>query len=277
MKSMDSLFSFGSVQAGRRQALRAGAALTLLAALPLAAQARLAIATAINRTARNRALSQRIAKAYAQLQLGILPDRARDVLTTARQLVRNGFKEMGQHEWPADIGKLLAQLQQESDKLDSLVTQAPTKDGVLQVSAQADRMLDAANTATLALEKLAQAGTAKLVNEAGHQRWLSQRLAKNYNLRAISPEDKALREQLQADAQAFRHGMDMLAKAPISTPAIRTQLELAQGQWMFFDAALQRPADTRGLEAVATTSERLIEVTNQLTDLYEVALKEVLG
>lgn len=277
MKSFESLFSSAPAQTGRRQALRAGAALTLLAALPLAAQARLAIATAINRTARNRALSQRIAKAYAQLQLGVLPDRARDVLTNARQLVRAGFKEMGQHEWPADIGKLLAQLHGEADKLDSLVSQLPTKESVLQVSAQADRMLDAANSATVALEKLAQAGTTKLVNEAGRQRLLSQRLAKNYNLRAISPEDKALREALAADTQDFRRGMDMLAKAPVSTPAIRAQLELAQGQWMFFDAALQRPADHRGLEAVATTSERLVEVTNQLTDLYEAALKEVLG
>ncbi len=62
-----------------------------------------------------------------------------------------------------------------------------------------------------------------------------------------------------------------------ATPAIRTQLDLAQGQWVFFDAALQRQTDKRGLEAVATTSERLLEVMNRLTDLYEVALKDVLG
>lgn len=271
------LLPLSSSSASRRQALRAAAALGLMAVLPLSAQARLALSSAINRTARNRALSQRIAKAYAQLFLGVFPDRAREVINTARQLVRAGFDEMAQQEWPADVAKLLVELRSQSDRLDALIVQAPTKDSVVQVAVQADRMLDAANAATLALEKLSQAGTAKLVNLAGRERMLSQRMAKNYNLQAVHPDSKAVRDILASDALEFKRGLDELGKAPISTPAIRTQLELAQGQWVFFDAALQRQADARGLEAVATTSERLLEVTNRLTDLYELALKEVLG
>ena len=63
----------------------------------------------------------------------------------------------------------------------------------------------------------------------------------------------------------------------VSTPAIRSELELADSQWLFFDAALRRPADDAGLNAVATTSERLLGVMDKLTSLYEAALREVLG
>ena len=42
-------------------------------------------------------------------------------------------------------------------------------------------------------------------------------------------------------------------------------------------SALQRQPDARGLEAVATTSERLLEVMDRLTGLYEAALRDVLG
>lgn len=263
--------------ASRRQALRTVAGVALMAALPLSAQARLALSTAINRTARFRALSQRMAKAYAQLFLGVLPDLAREVLTTARQLVHSGFYELDQHEWPADVAKLLAEVRAQSGRLEALTAQTPTKELVAQVAVQSDRMMDAANAATLALEKLAQGGTAKLVNLAGRQRMLTQRMAKNYNLQAPGLDSKTARDLLGADAQEFKRALDELGKAPISTPAIRTQLDLAQGQWVFFDAALQRQTDKRGLEAVATTSERLLEVMNRLTDLYEVALKDVLG
>ena len=71
--------------------------------------------------------------------------------------------------------------------------------------------------------------------------------------------------------------LDTLAAAPISTPAIRNELELGRGQWLFFESALQRKPDDKALETVATTSERLLEVLERLTDLYDVALKEVLG
>ncbi len=61
------------------------------------------------------------------------------------------------------------------------------------------------------------------------------------------------------------------------TPAIRDELALGDSQWVFFSSALQRKADARGLADIATTSERLLEVTDRLTGLYDAALKQVLG
>ena len=59
--------------------------------------------------------------------------------------------------------------------------------------------------------------------------------------------------------------------------AIRAELELASSQWLFFLSALHRTADEAALNTVATTSERLLEVMNRLTGLYEAALREALG
>ena len=115
------------------------------------------------------------------------------------------------------------------------------------------------------------------VNKAGRQRMLSQRLAKNYGLVAAGLDSRPLREQIAGDAEEFQRAMAQLAGAPLSTPAIRTTLELGQGQWVFFDMAIKRQPNARGLEDVATTSERLLEVMDSLTALYEVALQDVLG
>jgi hypothetical protein len=47
--------------------------------LPLLAQGRPALSTAINRAGRMRALSQRMSKAYAQGALGVMPERAQPI------------------------------------------------------------------------------------------------------------------------------------------------------------------------------------------------------
>jgi hypothetical protein len=75
----------------KRRLLQA-TALLALAPAARSAQPQIALATAINRTARFRALSQRCAKGYTQMFLNVLPDNAHDVLLTTRQLIqpRNG-------------------------------------------------------------------------------------------------------------------------------------------------------------------------------------------
>ncbi len=260
----------------RRATLQTLAAV-LLAPAFLPAHAQLAVSTAINRTARFRALSQRIAKSYCQLHLRTLPTQAQSTLNAARQLVGAGFADLARVQWPAELAQQVADIRRQSDLLDTLLVVPPTRESVAAVAAQSERMLAASQLATQAFETFAKAGTARLVNTAGLQRALSQRLAKNYFLLAANLEGKHTREEMQKDSADFRQALAQLAAAPVSTPAIRNELALGEAQWVFFDAALQRKADERGLETVATTSERLLEVMDRLTGLYDAALKEVLG
>lgn len=260
-----------------RRAVLQTVAVALLAPTLSTAQAQLALSTAINRAARFRALSQRIAKVYCQIHLNVLPDQARTVLTTARQAVRSGFEDLAKVQWPADLLKQVAEIQKQADALEALLVMPPTRESVVAVAAQSDKMMAASQAATEAFEKFAKLGSAKLVNMAGRQRALSQRMAKNYFLVAAKLESKGTQEQMKADAAEFRQAMATLTAAPVSTPAIRNELALGDSQWLFFDGALQRKPDDRGLETVATTSERMLEVMERLTGLYDAALKEVLG
>lgn len=263
-------------QPTRRRVLQ-GATLALLLPAAYPAEAQLSMATAINRTARFRALSQRCAKAYAQVFLDVLPDSARDVLASAQRLIQVGFEDLARAQFSGANAQHLAVVRQESSVLSQMLAAAPTMQGVLSVSQQADRMMSAANKATEALEGQAKLPSAKLVNLAGRQRMLSQRLAKNYFLLAAGAEPKALREQVTADRKAFVDALATLGEAPISTTSIRNELALAQQQWVLFDSALGRKPDANGLTTVATTSERVLEVMNNLAAMYESALKDLLG
>ncbi|HSV47584.1 MAG TPA: type IV pili methyl-accepting chemotaxis transducer N-terminal domain-containing protein [Ramlibacter sp.] len=260
----------------KRNALKLIVGITLV---PLAqgASAQISTATAINRAARFRALSQRCAKAYGQQLLEVMPDNAREIQATAQKLIQGGFEELGKAGFSADNARLLAAVQQDASALTVLLTRAPTRDGVVAVSGQADKMLAAANRLTEAIESGAKLGSAKLINLAGRQRMLSQRMAKNYFLVAAGLDAKPVREQLASDRVEFKQAVAQLHAAPISTPVIRNELQLAEAQWTFFEAAINRKPDADALRNVATTSERLLEVMNGLTVHYESALKDLLG
>lgn len=241
------------------------------------ANAEIALATAINRAARFRALSQRSTKAYAQIVLDVLPDNARQVLATAQRLITQGFDDLAQGGFSTDITQQIANTRVEATALITLLNQNPKREGIASVSAQADKMLAQANKTTEMLQAVGKSGNARLVNIAGKQRMLSQRMAKNYFLIAANITPGPAREQIDADRAEFKTALAILQKSPISTSAIRGDLELTAAQWFFFEAALNKSRDTQALKDMATTSERLLELTNSLTNQYEAALKDVLG
>lgn len=278
-------FSADATPCQRRVALQrvaAGVLLPTWATWATGAQAQMGLSGAINYAGWFRALSQRMAKAYCQQYLQVLPAAAVDVMGVARKMVQTGSGELARGmqsgQWPAEVGRQLAEVQKQFALLNQM-TSAPATTTALVAAAseQADRTLLIAQAVTEAIEKLAQAPSARLVNLAGRQRMLSQRLAKNYFLSAAKVDSKVVQAQLASDAADFREALQTLKAAPVSTSSIRNELELADSQWLFFESALRRPADDAGLNAVATTSERLLGVMDKLTGLYDAALREVLG
>lgn len=278
-------FSVDAVPCQRRVALQrvaAGVLLPTWATWATGAQAQMGLSGAINYAGWFRALSQRMAKAYCQQYLQVLPAAAVDVMGLARKMVQTGSGELARGmqsgQWPAEVGRQLAEVQKQFSLLNQM-TSAPATTTALVAAAseQADRTLLIAQAVTEAIEKMAQAPSARLVNLAGRQRMLSQRLAKNYFLSAAKVDSKVVQAQLASDAADFRQALQTLKAAPVSTSSIRNELELADSQWLFFESALRRAADDAGLNAVATTSERLLGVMDKLTGLYDAALREVLG
>lgn len=260
----------------RRQLLQ-GAAGALALPMAFGAQAQISLSTAINRTARFRALSQRCAKAYTQLHLDVLPENAREVLSTAQRLIQVGFEDLSRGNFGDTLSRHIALVQQEASALTRLLETPPSRPSINSVAVQSDRMLAAAQKATEMLEEGAKQTTARLVNIAGRQRMLSQRLARNYFLVAAGLDPKPLATQTASDMNEFKQALGTLAGAPVSTASIRNELQLAESQWMFFAGALHKKPEPEALRTVATTSERLLDVMNNLTNLYDGALKELLG
>lgn len=252
-------------------------ALASLGALPALAQTstNLPVSTAINRAGKMRAMSQRMSKAYVQATLNVLPERARDTMLVTQTIVTQGLKELSAGSPPADVLPLLNTLTRQGDALFSLTAGPVRSEAVADVVRHADAMLEDAERLTRAYEKSSTHQSARLVNAAGRQRMLSQRAARAYFMLASGKPQPDVRQQLDAARKGFAEGLDYLQASAVSTAHIRQELELAKGQWLFFEAALKRPAGPDSLHTIATTSERMYEVMDNLTGLYDTVVRDL--
>ena len=109
------------------------------------------------------------------------------------------------------------------------------------------------------------------INKAGRQRMLSQRMAKFYQALSWNVAPANGNTELEKARQEFVAALRELTSAPENTAAIKDELALGQQQWLFFENALTQRGGDRKTAAlnVATTSERLLEVMNTVTGLYE--------
>jgi hypothetical protein len=135
-----------------------------------------------------------------------------------------------------------------------------------RLDAQAEAMVAQANALVLALEASGLAAQVQVINVAGRQRMLSQRMAKLALLQALATDRKAAEALLAQTASEFEQGLAALAQAPLSSPQIRSLLERGDAAWRELRAAVPEAAQPGARMKVAAASEDLLEVFDRLTE-----------
>ena len=243
------------------------------AVLPVPVQAQVTdLNSAINKAGRGRMLSQRMAKAYLQLGQGIDTRRSRRVLDASIALFDRQLVELKNYAPSADTRATSLALEKASIAYkDVLVGMTPSRERAPDVLRLSDEVLALAHQLTAQFEALSGTPAGRLVNLAGRQRMLSQRMAKlhqalHWNLPAGKMHDDLVRARTE-----FAAAQTELEAAPVNTEQLKRDLRLASQQWFFFQDAL----DQKGLDPmvratnVASTSERILEMMEEVVSGYE--------
>jgi Type IV pili methyl-accepting chemotaxis transducer N-term len=242
-----------------------------LAGVPRLATAQvLSLGDAINKAGRQRMLSQRMGKAWLSLGQGIQADAARRVLDQSMGLFDRQLTELKAFAPVGDTRDTYVQLEAAwSDYKGLLVGAAPARDKAPAVLAQSGKVLALAHKGTGQLELQAAKPAGKLVNVAGRQRMLSQRMAQFYLANLWNVDGTTSLAELAKARGEFVPAQELLRSAPEASGEIKQELAVADSQWMFFDNALKsRDVTGKSASDVFVTSENLLQVMDRVTGMY---------
>jgi hypothetical protein len=228
---------------------------------------------AINKAGRQRMLSQRISKAYQALAHMVEAGSAQQVLDRSLALFDRQLVELKAFAPAPEIQETYVKLEAVWSEFKGVVVgSAPAKEHAAKVIQLDAAILALANQGTLQYERVSAKPLGKLVNIAGRQRMLSQRMAKFYLANAMKVDPQGSVAEIAKARAEFVAATELLRNAPETTPKIKEELALADGQWVFFNQGLQHldgaQQTPKLMSDVFVASENLLSVMDRITGLY---------
>ena len=227
---------------------------------------------AVNRSGQLRMLSQRIVKCYAQQVCGFEPQASGQALEDCIQRGDANLAILNRAISTDGYGELVERVASYWKELLAICAKPPDRDRLDILDDCAGQMLLAAETLTDFLGSSGLVPNLHILNVAGRQRMLSQQMTKLCFLLAVAPDVERV-ARLRALTGEFQVAMDHLAKLPLSSPKIQACLLPAIDEWARLRAELNRISEAEALRRVFDASERLLELTERLTDQYEQAMQ----
>lgn len=228
------------------------------------------LASPISLAGEQRMLSQRIAKLYSQIGLNVMPSVAVSQLILATRLFESNLAALQPAVADsAETARAYERLLREWQPMKTALAVAVSREAAEALARQAEATLVAAEHLTRVVEDKSKTINSHLVNLAGRQRMLSQRIANNYLLRSWGIESSAVREALASSVNDFSAGLAQLRARQDNTEALRRELEEVAQQWEWLQASLSVEGAGDYRLIVAESADAILEATDRITALYE--------
>ncbi len=226
---------------------------------------------AINMAGRQRMLSQRMAKSWLMLELGLLSRRSRLILQQSINLFDSQLADLEGRLVGTDTRCAQAELKSLWHPYRSLLDSVPSRKGALALFEINEELLGAAHRLTVSFEKVEGTSKGELVNLAGRARMLSQRMAKLYMFQRMGIRAASCRAELEQARAEFTTVLEKLAVVADSVPRIVAELAKVRIHWNRLEFAMALGCEgefSASVRKVFTASENLLQPTDKTVDLY---------
>lgn len=231
-----------------------------------------AIAREIVEAGNVRLQSQRMAKLYQQVGLGLNVPAATRQIEQAVAQTDDDLKRLERFARKPAIQRTYARSEAGWLELRAALQKPYSPAAAERVGQLAEVLTIHTGKLAMLIESEAETPVGRLIDGSSRLNMLAQRLARLYMQAQAGDRSQGLLVDMEQTRKEFATGLQELLAAPENTPVSRDALGLVKNQWIFFDSAVQqlrnKGADGKGPQNVATTSERIQETLAAVTAQY---------
>lgn len=222
----------------------------------------------INIAGRQRMLSQRIAKDYMYAGNRIATAKAKKELKTALAEFTSIHRKLTNSINDQDIKNLLEFVQLNREELDTIVKKEFNVDNAYLILDLSESMLEGSQYLVDTLKDSINIDASKVVDDAGRQLMLSQRIAKYYIAYKSGIKDKNTVEQMNDAVKLFTEAHEELMQNKDNTPEINRKLNEIDRLWKIV-YKFYLNIEKGGLPLIVfSTTAKITTNMNEITKLY---------
>jgi len=252
---------------------------------PSIAQAEISsIADAINKSGRQRMLSQRILSTYFQVGKKVNLTKSKKQLKDAISLFESQLNELKsyaardeivaqQRELEINIDGALKKVSRLWSPVKEIVTQEVERANAEELRALSEGLLKASHQVVLLLQKLSGSESGRLVNLAGRQRMLSQRLSSLYILKSWGFTNVVYENDYRKAIKEYRSALDELMTASINTRKIKNSLVDVERYFKMFENSNSMQVSAPSM--LRRAAAKMLAMMNDVTMLYQIEAEKL--
>jgi hypothetical protein len=221
----------------------------------------------INKAGRQRMLGERMVKSYVQIVSEVRPRLAAGALADAIGAFDRQLGELKASAPDGETRTAVAETERTWGRFRTIVAAPCSRERVHEVRTAGERLVQAAERTTAAFVRHATSAAARLVNLAGRQRMLSQRIAKDHLLIAQRFGNGGVRQELTFACVEFGRALADLRASPANTVELRAELTEAANGWRTLLELIR--LDSSAHDQVLACAEDLLQRMESVTALYQ--------